>query len=124
MNKYVTKTGQNIYDIAITLYGSIEGIYDLLLSNPSISLTTIFPKGTTLHYHEEFIINSSIPEWFEQNNLIVKNGVHTFDNTSISSKIVQLIEKSIDGALQCGLSRMTINVPKPWHGEPDDDDDE
>ena len=33
MNTYIVKSGQNLFDVAITLYGSIEGVFDLLISN-------------------------------------------------------------------------------------------
>ena len=34
MRTYTVRTGQNIFDVALTLYGSIEGVFDLLVSNP------------------------------------------------------------------------------------------
>ena len=33
MLQYKVRSGQNIYDVALTLYGSVEGIFDLLVSN-------------------------------------------------------------------------------------------
>ncbi|MCS2956861.1 hypothetical protein NXX53_06170 [Bacteroides salyersiae] len=38
MGKYTVITGQNLYDIALHIYGSIEGIVDLLMNNPDLSL--------------------------------------------------------------------------------------
>ena len=51
MNKYTVKSGQNLYDIALAIYGSIEGVFDLLMSNPDISYETVFSKGAVLNYH-------------------------------------------------------------------------
>ena len=36
MGKYTVTEGQNLYDVALHLTGSIEGIVDLLICNPEI----------------------------------------------------------------------------------------
>ena len=56
MKQYITKHGQNIYDISLVLYGSIEGIFDLLVHNDSINLNNAIPTGTVLEYDETFIV--------------------------------------------------------------------
>lgn len=87
MSKYVTKSGQNLYDVALAVYGSIEGIFDLLLSNTNITLDTTLTKGMELEYHEDFIINQDIVTWLNDNDIKVKNGkMSVFDN-DISSAI-------------------------------------
>lgn len=60
MAQYLATNNQNIFDIALHLYGSIEGIYDLLLSNPWLSMKSEIPKGTVLEYHDYFVINPEI----------------------------------------------------------------
>ena len=40
MGKYRVVAGQNIYDVALYLYGSIEGVVDLLINNPDLSFAT------------------------------------------------------------------------------------
>ena len=35
MGKYIVTNGQNIYDISLHLYGSIEGIVDLMMFQPT-----------------------------------------------------------------------------------------
>lgn len=57
---YEAKIDQTIFDIAVQLYGSIEGAFDLLMSNPGLSINDDIPRGTTLNYHENFIINQEI----------------------------------------------------------------
>lgn len=89
MSKYITKSGQNLYDIALTLYGSIEGIFDLLISNSDISFNTVFSTGTELEYHENFIINQDIPSWFDNNNIKVKNGKYDLNDKDVRSEIVE-----------------------------------
>lgn len=60
MAQYQVTNNQNIFDIALHLYGSIEGIYDLLISNPWLNMGTVLTKGMTLEYHDYFVINSDI----------------------------------------------------------------
>lgn len=60
MAQYTVKGSQNLLDVALQLYGSIEGVYDLLISNSWLSMDTELKAGTVLTYHEYFAINSDI----------------------------------------------------------------
>ena len=60
MGNYRVITGQNIYDVALHLYGSIEGIVDLLINNPGLSLETELRTGQELTYTDGFIINADV----------------------------------------------------------------
>ena len=46
MGNYRVITGQNIYDVALHLYGSIEGIVDLLVNNPDLHWKRNSATGT------------------------------------------------------------------------------
>lgn len=94
MNKYITKSGQNLYDVALAVYGSIEGIFDLLISNQNISIGTVFNTGTELYYHEDFILNDDISQWLKDNNVAVKNGIYKIINTNIKDEIKSWITKT------------------------------
>ena len=94
MNKYTVKSGQNLYDIALAIYGSIEGVFDLLMSNPDISYETVFSKGAVLNYHEDFIVNDKIVDWLQTNDVVVKNGNHNIINTDVAAKIKEWVEKN------------------------------
>lgn len=72
MLQYKVRSGQNIYDVALTLYGSVEGIFDLLVSNEWLNMDTKLSYGMTLNYHEEFAINKDIVIWIKDNNILVK----------------------------------------------------
>lgn len=85
MKQYKIRYGQNIYDIAVQLFGSIEGIYDILAENEWVTLDTEFKDGEIINYDEDFIINPNIKEFFETNKITVKNGNFFFEpflNTS------------------------------------------
>ena len=69
MATYIVKPNQNLFDVALHLYGSIEGIFDLMRSNPELSMTSELLFGQELVYHEEFIINASIVNEFQKQNI-------------------------------------------------------
>ena len=52
MATYKVKLGQNIWDVAMQLYGSVEGILDLLISNDWLDMTTDLEVGMDLEYHD------------------------------------------------------------------------
>lgn len=94
MKKYIVKSGQNLYDIALMLYGSIEGVFDLLVSNPNISFNTILSKNMELDYHEDFVVNQDIVSWFDTNDIRVKNGKYEISETNVRSEIVNWINNN------------------------------
>lgn len=77
MGKYTITAGQNIYDIAIYLYGSIEGIVDLLINNPELSLEDDLQNGDELEYTDDFTISLDIIAYNRQYNLMPSNGERT-----------------------------------------------
>lgn len=74
MAKYIVKPNQNLFDVALHLYGSIEGLFDLLISNPELSMTSELVYGQSLEYHENFILNPSIVNEFEKQNIVPSAG--------------------------------------------------
>ena len=117
MNKYIVKSGQNIYDVALAIYGSIEGVFDLLASNPKISFNTTFYRGIELNYHEDFVINQDIVSWFDTNNMTIKNGKYEINNIDIKTQIINWIDnsnKSISEKYQSGeLKKIEYTSIKP-----------
>lgn len=60
MATYKVKVNQNLFDIAIQLYGSIEGLFDLLISNSWLNMETVLQAGMELEYHDYFVVNDDI----------------------------------------------------------------
>lgn len=120
MNKYITKSGQNIYDIALAIYGSIEGVFDLLISNQDISLETVFTKGAELSYHEDFVINKEIASWLSENDITVRNGNYQITSKNIRGEIKGWIEKNNSRTLAFDVSpvkpngTIIIGQPNKW----------
>lgn len=74
MAQYKVEYGQNIYDVALTLYGSVEGILDLLTCNPKLSMDTELKYGDILEYTPYYHEDSTVVSYFKTNGIIPANG--------------------------------------------------
>lgn len=74
MGSYRVVAGQNIYDVALHLYGSVEGIVDLLVNNPALSLETELCSGQELTYTDGFVINADVVAYNEMHGIVPSNG--------------------------------------------------
>ena len=74
MGKYTVTTGQNLYDIATHLYGSIEGIVDLMIQNPKLSLQDKLKSGDVLQYTDDLTINANIIAYNKMHMIIPAAG--------------------------------------------------
>ena len=76
MNTYIVKLHQSLLDIAITVYGRIEGVYEILRANPFLHGPTdnVYPKDT-LH----------IPPW-TQSHLHIKRYVQAYTIATLTSQ--------------------------------------
>lgn len=91
MAQYTVKSGQNIYDVAMTLYGDIGGLFDLLSSNEWLNIDTLLKPGDALLYHEEFVVNNSVVSWLNSNGIVFKNGEHEHGYQDIMESISEHI---------------------------------
>jgi hypothetical protein len=71
---YRVTAGQNLYDVALHIYGSIEGIPDLLVSNPGHSMCTVLAQGQQLVYSDDFVINGEIVAYNRNHRIVPANG--------------------------------------------------
>ena len=53
--KYTVSEGQSLFDIAIEVYGHVEGVFWLLDDNPGISLTHRLKVGQVLSLRSDVI---------------------------------------------------------------------
>lgn len=85
---YQVKTSQNLFDIALHLYGSIEGLFDLLISNTWLSMTTDLKKGMQLEYHDYFVVNDPIKQDIIANNYLPANSERRVYNKLTDEQLV------------------------------------
>lgn len=73
MATYKVTTNQNLFDVALLLYGSIEGLFDLLISNDWLDMETDLTPGMELEYHDYFVVNDGMKSAINEKNLIPAN---------------------------------------------------
>lgn len=95
MGKYIVKSGQNLFDVALSIYGSVEGVFDLLISNESQSLSfdTQLSPGQSLEYSDGYLIFKNVHDWLSDNNIKVANGDHIYEHISIKEHILDYISE-------------------------------
>lgn len=74
MGKYKVTHGQCLYDVALHIYGSIEGITDLLINNEALSLSTQLKAGDELTYSDNYILNAEVVTSFSSSGTIPSTG--------------------------------------------------
>lgn len=74
MATYTVQPNQNIFDISLQLYGTIEGIFDLLITNTSLSMDDDLVTGQELEYHEDFVLNSTVISELTSSSIVASNG--------------------------------------------------
>ena len=74
MGKYIVTHGQNLYDVALHIYGSIEGVIDLMMNNTSLSLDQILKAGDELVYTDDYVINKDVAAYYKVNEIMPANG--------------------------------------------------
>jgi hypothetical protein len=74
MGSYKVISGQNLYDVALHIYGSIEGITDLLVCNPYLSMATVLAQGQELIYSDDYTIDPEIVAWNRIHRIVPANG--------------------------------------------------
>lgn len=87
MTPYTVQHQQNIWDIALLLFGSIEGVFDLFICNPQLSMTTDLKAGDTLLYHENLTVNPSIVNVMKSNDWVPANGERKVYHKTTASKL-------------------------------------
>lgn len=77
MGKYIVCEGQNLFDVSLHIHGSIEGIIDLLICNPSLSLAGELRSGDELSYTDDFVIDADTVAYYRMYGIKPANGERT-----------------------------------------------
>lgn len=92
MAQYIVNSNQNIWDVALHLFGSVEGVFDLLISNPKLSLSSELKRGMALEYHDQFVINKSIVNRLNSDSILPANGERGVYQKNSSEPLRMLID--------------------------------
>ena len=114
MATYKVKPGQNLFDIAILLYGNIEGIFDLLISNrtfvkangsiETLGMSTQLGAGDLLEYHDYYVVNSGIVREIKDNGYLPANAERRVYHKSTDEELIMVI------AVESGATEMTFKA--------------
>lgn len=66
IKKFISSEGQNIQDIVLQFYGSLEKTSDFLLLNPDFNFDSDIPAGTLLYIDDLLIGQKDIQQYKKQ----------------------------------------------------------
>jgi hypothetical protein len=126
MKQYIVKSGQNIFDVSLTLFGSLEGISDLMVNNESLTLGTKLETGQVLNYDEDFVIDKDLVDWFNEKRITIKNGngdgsSELTDIKSVVVNAVATLNKNVADLYKAG--KIFIDYSGPYISKPRPRDD-
>lgn len=125
MGTYIVKAGENIFDIALKIYGGIEGLFDLVASNEDainqtgFSLNDTLKAGTQLTFTDDFAVNADITNWLVKNNVKVRNGEHVYFHYNIE-KYAMSYAKQYNLAIIRNAFRLWPTMKRYSSGAPDE----
>lgn len=73
MAKIIAKNKQNLYNVALQVYGSFEGVFDIIKDN-DISINITLFSGRELAIDEEKIIDLNVVRQYSKVDYIPNNG--------------------------------------------------
>lgn len=113
MGKYTVISGQNIYDVALHIYGSIEGIVDLMMNNTDLSLATDLKSGDELIYTDGYIINADIVSYNRIHKIVPSNGERSvYYKEATLPLLIEIILGNLEtstGFIASGTGKMQID---------------
>lgn len=77
MAQYTVKVGQNIFDVTLSIYGSIEGLLDLFACNPKLSIDSEIKDGDIFNYTDNYFEDSTVLDYYKTNRIIPANQAGT-----------------------------------------------
>ncbi|GAB6119733.1 hypothetical protein [Dysgonomonas termitidis] len=105
MGKYTVTTGQNLFDVALHIYGSIEGIIDLMMNNPELSLAGTLKSGDELLFSDDYIIDANVVAYNKMNNIIPANGErHVYYKASAYPLLIELFVEYTETSVSFSIS--------------------
>ena len=105
MGRYIVTYGQNLYDVALHIYGSIEGIVDLMMNNTTLSLNENLKAGIELVYTDNFIINSDTAYYLKNNRITPANGEqNVYFKASNKLKVLEIYTGNRETSVELSIS--------------------
>lgn len=113
MKEYTVRHGQNIYDIALQLYGSIEGIFDILVNN-GIGMNDTLKPGDVIKYDEDFRINPGIIKYIEDNGIVPSNGDRIYDMSVHDTSSLRIVIDQVGATSVLSIKLLSGTMTIDW----------
>lgn len=99
MATYIVKGGQSIYDIAVEQYGSVAGVENILVDNPSIDLGTNLVEDSTLEIfpNASTITEINISNYFKDKLITNAESLSEIESLDKIASYGELTTKNSDG---------------------------
>jgi hypothetical protein len=92
-------TGQTLFDISIQEMGSVEGVFDILNSNPFLRLDMAIPAGTKVLVPDT-VLQPNIVDYYTRNNIKPASGLG--EQVTINEEAMINITQPVNYALSGG----------------------
>lgn len=69
IQEYTVAQGQNLMDVVLSTYGSLDGLTDFLLHNPDIDLNSILYNGQIVKYEQSNVINEITVNYYQSKKI-------------------------------------------------------
>lgn len=105
MGKYIVIQGQNIYDVALHIYGSIEGVTDLMVNNENLSFATDLKAGDELVYSDDYKINQEVVSYYLTHSITPASGEqHVYPKSFTLPKTIEVYTSNKEIGVEFSVS--------------------
>lgn len=114
MGKYKITAGQNIYDVALHIYGSIEGVTDLMINNEELSLDTTLKSGDELIFSDDYLINPEVVAYYQTHRITPSSGERKVYPKEFSMPLMaEIFCSNSEISVECSMSG-SGNIEVDW----------
>lgn len=75
MGQYKAIVGQSVYDVALHIYGSLDGLSDLFIQNPELSFANKVKLGQVFNYTDDLFTDKQVITELKANSITPSNGI-------------------------------------------------
>lgn len=114
MGKCKITAGQNIYDVALHIYGSIEGVTDLMINNEELSLDTTLKSGDELIFSDDYLINPEVVAYYQTHRITPSSGERKVYPKEFSMPLMaEIFCSNSEISVECSMSG-SGNIEVDW----------
>lgn len=96
MQVYKVGKSQNIFDVALACYGSIEGLFDLMVNNPELSFDYELKEGEELYYDEDCVVYDTVISTLADEGVSIANGERNVYHKTVDKDLRVIISVPAD----------------------------